>query len=168
MNSCWMPFANYRTLVLLSLQERDLLIVLAPQESSPWQPEAKNESDKFQSSTDSHESVAVDIDAITRGSSMVPGGTGTLTNFLFESNAQRAEAGARLWGWMYEDVEDIETVATPRTQNSTPTGRSRSHTTPARMHERETPQIEQPGVSLTADEKLAPEPETESAGMPQP
>ena len=167
-----MPFANCRTLVLLALQERDLLIVLAPQESTPWQPEASHKSDKFQTSADEDKSVAVDIDAITTGSSMAPGGTGTLTNFLFESNTQRAEAGVRLWGWMYEDVEDIATAASPRSQGSTPTGRSRSHTTPARMHERETPQTEragqQPSVSFAADEEFAPEPETESAGTPQP
>jgi hypothetical protein len=153
-----MPFANCRTLVLLALQERDLLIVLAPQESTPWQPEASHKSDKFQTSADEDKSVAVDIDAITTGSSMAPGGTGTLTNFLFESNTQ--------------DVEDIATAASPRSQGSTPTGRSRSHTTPARMHERETPQTEragqQPSVSFAADEEFAPEPETESAGTPQP
>lgn len=123
-----------------------------------------------QHTTDKQESVSVDIDAINRDGPVVPGGSGTLTNFLFESKKQRAEAGARLWGWMYEDVEDIQTDASPRqaAQGSTTPLRARSYTTPARMPESAPYQSgeQQPAAEVRSPE---PEPEPETAeGTPQP
>jgi hypothetical protein len=162
--------------LLTNAKERDLLVVLATQDSTALNSEAsmKFTADELHSSAEDAASAAVDFDAISRDQ-VAPGGTGTLTNFLIESNEQRAKAGARLWGWMYEDVEDIKTglpssSPTPST-GETAAVRTRSHTTPARMPEGQpSPQIggKQPGAAVSfADDEPAPEPDPESTSRTQ-
>ena len=115
--------------------------------------------------------ATVDFDTIKRDGPVAPGGTGTLTNFLCESNDKRAKAGARMWGWMYEDVEDITTTLpspSPSIDGTTPPStRTRSHTTPARIPEGQpAPQGggKQAGTAVSfTDDEPAPEPDPESA-----
>lgn len=162
--------------MVLDAKERDLLVVLATQDSTALNSAAsmKFTADELQSTAKDGASAAVDLDTINTDGPVAPGGTGTLTNFLIESNEQRAKAGARLWGWMYEDVEDISTgLSSPSSTSGTPTTRTRSHTTPARLPEGQpAPQIEgsRPGASVTfAGDEPAPEPDPESAnGTQQP
>merc|ERR550514_2603385 len=160
--------------LLTNAKERDLLVVLATQDSTVLNSEAsmKFTADELHSSAEDAASAVVDFDAISRDQ-VAPGGTGTLTNFLIESNEQRAKAGARLWGWMYEDVEDIKTglpSPSPST-GETAAVRTRSHTTPARMPEGQpSPQIggKQPGAAVSfADDEPAPEPDPESTSRTQ-
>ena len=125
-----------------------------------WNNDVQHAPDKPHSSEDEQEAIPVDLDVIKRHGPVTPSGTGTLTNFLCESNAQRAKKGARMWGWMYEDVEDIHTDLPSGTGATGPT-RTRSHTTPARLPEREPSPVtgKRAEVTFAADEELAPEPE---------
>lgn len=167
--------------------------MLARQPSRTWRTTVDQTVDDAQTTTGEEEesdNPVVDMDAVGKSASkLVPGGTGTLTNFLCDSNADRAKAGARVWGWMYEDVADIQS-----NPSVGPLPRSRSHTTPNlsgmpdKTFARTTatpPRVESPGggvqpsaeVSFAPDEELAtesksePEPETEtrvSEGIHQP
>ena len=147
------------------LQKQDILTVLTPQTTVSWKDDVQHSPDKPHSSENEEEAIPVDLDVIKRHGPVTPSGTGTLTNFLCESNAQRAKKGARMWGWMYEDVEDIRTDLPSGTGTTGPV-RTRSHTTPARLPEREPAEVAgKPGAGVTfaADEKLAPEPEGASS-----
>ena len=144
------------------VSEQDLLLVLAGQGSLvDWQKATQSNLLKGQDNPDSDPNV--DIDTIgAMAPELVQGASGSLASFLANSNPARAQAGARMWGWMYEDVEDIQTAANLRRSNSTPAVspvRTRSHTMPARSHHAE-PTIREEGGGMSV--AFAPEPELES------
>ena len=151
--------------------------MLTRQASRTWRTTVDQTKDDAQASSgdDDTDTADIDLDAVGKSApKLVPGGTGTLTNFLCDSNADRAKAGARVWGWMYEDVADIQSNPA-----DSPLPRSRSRTTPARLdrHITSPPRMESPGgvgqpsaeVTFAPDEERAagpesqPEPETQVA-----